>query len=360
MIKFPTPQPIQPSSQILSRYIFLMVLTYGLAILIVLGHVKAGFIERVMQESNLPAEMLLPETFGNENVIYNHAIKAKDRPKNAYHFLFEMLTDLRFDDMRSLFGSELPGFTIYNTKIFVAGEGMDYTSLPQDNPPPPEISLETPEPLPPAKPSEKNEKLKKTVLIYHTHYWEAYKPANKGKDATMDPGVSVLKGGEKISRILEDNGIGSVHDRQRDWNAGDDAYQKSRIAVKNALKKEPSLDYLIDIHRDSLGRSKTTLERDGVSYARISFIIGEENPNYSANLYLAKQLKNRIDRKQPGLVRGIVGKTKFVGNGVYNQDLSEKAILIELGGVDNTLDEVERSATILAEALSDYIDQQKK
>lgn len=360
MKKINSLQPSQPPFRLFTRYVFILVLAFGLAALLAVGQVRINFIDRALQKIDLPAKTLLPETFGNENVLFNHAVEAKDRPKNIYHLMFEALTDLHFDDIRSLFGSELPGFTIYNTKIFVAGEGLDYTNLPQDNPPPPEFDLQIPEPVPAPKKPENEAKLKKTVLIYHTHYWEAYKPVNHGKDSSMDPKLGVFQAGEKVGQVLSKRGIGSIHETKRNWTAGANAYQKSRIAVQAALKNNTSLKYLIDIHRDSLGRSKTTMTLNGVSYARISLIIGEANPDYSANLYLAKQIKERMDKRNPGLVRGIVGKTKFEGNGIYNQDLSKTAMLIEIGGVDNTMDEVERSSAAFAEALSDYIQTENK
>lgn len=358
--------------ELFSRYLFLLVLAYGLAVLIVAGQIKIGFIDDTLQKADLPAEILLPETFGNENVLFSHAIQAKDRPKNIYSFMLEAMTSLRFDDIRSLFGSELPGFTVYNTKIFSAGKGLNYNNLPQDSPPPPAINLTTPKQAAPSKkqanqqpPSNKN--MKKVVFLYHTHSWESYKPALAGQSnassaVSADPSLDVIHDGTVIGQELSANGIGSVHDtsnknvmlHQRGWNYNE-AYQYSRIMTQAALKQNPGMTYLIDIHRDSSAGPLTTITLNGASYARISFIIGEDNPNYSANLYLARQIKSLLDQHYPGLVLGIIGKTKFSGDGVYNQDLSKNALLIEIGGVDNTLAQVDRSSKAFADALSTSI-----
>lgn len=48
------------------------------------------------------------------------------------------------------------------------------------------------------------------------------------------------------------------------------------------------------------------------------------------------------------------------GNGVYNQDLSGQAILIEVGGVDNTEEELNRSIDVLAKAFGEYFWQAEK
>ncbi|MCO7125756.1 stage II sporulation protein P [Sporolactobacillus shoreicorticis] len=344
------------------HYFFVLILIYGLAVIVGLSQIKISFIEDAMQKADLPAQVLLTETFGNENIVYNHAIKKQDRPKTVYHLLFEAMTELHFDDNRSLFGSELPGFTVYNTRIFVAGKGLNYNTLPKDNPPSPEINIKTPSPKKPSEEednaSKSNEKLKKTVLIYHTHPWESYNPINNGQVTTTDPDKSVALDGNEIEKVLSQNGIGSEHLIKQGWGYNV-AYQSSRAMVQKAMKKTPSLNYLIDIHRDSSGRSITTMKIGSTSYARISIIIGEANPNYSANLYLAKKIKTELDKKYPDLVRGIVGKTKLTGNGIYNQDLSKNAILVEIGGVDNNLQEITRSSKAFGEALAQVINQNK-
>ncbi|WP_191092992.1 stage II sporulation protein P, partial [Bacillus sp. BNPI-92] len=61
-----------------------------------------------------------------------------------------------------------------------------------------------------------------------------------------------------------------------------------------------------------------------------------------------------------GISRGIFVKDRREGNGVYNQDLSPHAMLVEIGGVDNNLDELNRTVDILAEAINDYYQKAKK
>lgn len=61
-----------------------------------------------------------------------------------------------------------------------------------------------------------------------------------------------------------------------------------------------------------------------------------------------------VEEQYPGLSRGVIQKEGPGSNGVYNQDLSENAILIEFGGYDNTLEELYRTADVLADIFSDY------
>lgn len=373
--KFQSTQPrtsLPTTKQFIACFIALFILIYGLIIVIASCQIRLSMIDNALQKTKLSPQLILSETFGNENSIFRHALTKKERPQSLSHFLLEGLTDLRFDDIRSLFGSELPGFTLYNTKIFYAGKGLTYNTLPQDNPPP-EIKLETPRPQKPDKAQQEkdkvNRKLTKLVYIYHTHSWEAYNPllgSGNTSAVSADPNKDVIYDGQIVGNTLVSHGIGFLHDtsnkneklREMGWTYNQ-AYQYSRLVVQNAMKAQQSLTYFIDIHRDSSGGKLTTAMINGTSYARISIVIGESNPNYSANLYMAQQIKNTLDQAYPGLVRGIVGKNKNDGNGIYNQDLSKNAILIEIGGIDNTRDEVKRTSIAFGDALATYIQNQQ-
>jgi stage II sporulation protein P len=121
------------------------------------------------------------------------------------------------------------------------------------------------------------------------------------------------------------------------------------------LKKEPTIKYLIDIHRDSARYNKTLYEKNGKKYARIMFVVGLDHKNYEPNLKLANDLNSIIEEKYPRLSRGISKKTGRGVNGIYNQDMSPNSMLIEVGGVDNTIEEVNNTMEILSEVLSNYI-----
>ena len=99
---------------------------------------------------------------------------------------------------------------------------------------------------------------------------------------------------------------------------------------------------------------------NGKSYAKVAFIIGGKNSNYEKNAKLAKELHDRLQKKYKGLSRGVIIKNAAGSNSIYNQNLSENAILMEFGGVDNTFDELNRSADALADVFSDYYWQAEK
>ncbi|MNN26427.1 Stage II sporulation protein P (SpoIIP) [compost metagenome] len=119
------------------------------------------------------------------------------------------------------------------------------------------------------------------------------------------------------------------------------------------MAENGKLQYFIDIHRDSQRHEKTTTEIDGVSYAQVYFIVGHANKNWRQNEEFASSIHDRLEKSYPGISRGIWGKTSSQGNGEYNQSLSPGSILIEIGGIDNTQEELERTAKVLGGILAD-------
>ena len=133
------------------------------------------------------------------------------------------------------------------------------------------------------------------------------------------------------------------------------SYKVTRSMMENAKKNNPTLKYYIDLHRDSLTRDKTILTVDGKNYAKILFIVGLENSNYQENLDFTNKISDLLNQKVKGLSKGIYKKEGPLVNGVYNQDFSNRVILIELGGNENTIDEVYRSLIVLGEVLDEVI-----
>jgi len=206
----------------------------------------------------------------------------------------------------------------------------------------------------------------KTIFIYHTHSWESYLPllqnAKQPNDAiSSDERVNVVGLGQRLANNLIIKGIGVEHDKtnmtqklkQKGWKTTK-AYTESREIVEAAVNNNKGLKYFIDIHRDSARKNITTKTINGVNYGRLYFIVGKENKNYIENLELAKALNEKLEKKYPGISRGVFLKTYSEGNGVYNQDISNKAMCVEIGGIDNNLDELDRTVDAFSDILADY------
>lgn len=125
--------------------------------------------------------------------------------------------------------------------------------------------------------------------------------------------------------------------------------------AKNLFNRLKSIEYLIDIHRDSTKIDRTLYQKDGKDYAKILFVVGLEHVNYKANLDLAVGLNDQITNEYPEISRGVLKKSGPGVNGIYNQDLSSNALLIEVGGVDNTIEQVYNTCDMLAKKISEFI-----
>ena len=138
-----------------------------------------------------------------------------------------------------------------------------------------------------------------------------------------------------------------------------DTYLFNEGLMEEAYKNNPSLRFFIDLHRDSGSHEKTTTNIDGKNYAKILFVVGLEHDNYEKNLNLAEKLNNILKKYNEKLSRGILKKKGPGVNGIYNQDFSPEATLIEVGGEYNTIDEVNNTLKIIAEVIRDYLGEEK-
>ena len=198
-----------------------------------------------------------------------------------------------------------------------------------------------------------------TIYIYNTHQTEEYK-STSFLEYSVNPNVLmasyILE--EQLSNkgnvvLVEEESVSKLRTTLGLNYAG--SYKVTRSMMENAKKNNPTLKYYIDLHRDSLTHDKTTLTVDGKSYAKILFIVGLENSNYQENLDFTNKISDLLNQKVKGLSKGIYKKEGPLVNGVYNQDFSNRVILIELGGNENTIDEVYRSLIVLGEVLDEVI-----
>ncbi len=197
------------------------------------------------------------------------------------------------------------------------------------------------------------------VYIFNSHQLENYSMKN------MEPHnirPNVMMASYIMREHLNKLGLPTIVDetnlteflRINSWTHAD-SYKASRIPLLDAINKYETLEFFIDIHRDSPRRDITTVTIDDKLYARVMFVVGLENPKYKYNLKLAQDLNAMINEKYPKLSRGILTKKGKGVNGLYNQDVSPNMILLEIGGIGNTIDEVANTTEIMAQIIYKYI-----
>lgn len=200
---------------------------------------------------------------------------------------------------------------------------------------------------------------KPQVFIYHTHTTESFKPSEKDN---LDPAKNVCAIGDVIANELEKNyGIATIHDTTihnvQNYNG---AYEKSGATLDKYLKKYGDFKLIIDLHRDAAVEKKpmpVTIRMNDKNTARIEFVVGKANKNYSKNLDVSRKLINISQQLFPGFAR-VEGGTD---NGVYywrsyfNQQKSSNAVLLEVGNEVNTLDEAKNSGYYIARIIAEYL-----
>ena len=151
-------------------------------------------------------------------------------------------------------------------------------------------------------------------------------------------GVETLVEERSVNNYLKDNSLKFV-----------DSYQATRTFLKEKLIKY-DFDLIIDLHRDATTKEKTTASVDGKDYAKVMFV---QNVNYKNNISLANKLNDILTTNCSTISRGIYNK--YVDN--FNQDLSDKVLLIELGGNYNTMDEVINTIDVLANSIKELLNE---
>ncbi|WP_169864963.1 stage II sporulation protein P [Sutcliffiella halmapala] len=206
------------------------------------------------------------------------------------------------------------------------------------------------------------------IYIYQSHNVESFFTEAKTKDPSkaIHETNNITLVGERLSQSLKKRGINSIHDttnvaeilKERSLPYSE-TYTVSREPLHEALEKHKSIKMVFDIHRDSSKRSDTTIHLNGKDYPRIALIVSRSSINYEENIKFAELLHDKLEGKYPLLSRGVQVKDNQPNQNTYNQDLLGNSVLLEIGGVDNTLQEEYRTADILAEIIYEILSKEK-
>jgi len=194
------------------------------------------------------------------------------------------------------------------------------------------------------------------ILIYHTHSQEGYINSFPG---SMDS--SVVGAGEILATILrEEYGYQVLHYKEQfDVQARDYAYSYALPAIEQILKDTPSIEVVIDLHRDAVAEDRKLITNiDGYDMAQIMFFNGLSyhkdigqiaylpNPYLEDNLAFSFQMQMACESYYPGLARKI-----YLKGYRYNMHVKPRTLLIELGAQTNTFQEAVSSLAPLARCL---------
>lgn len=202
------------------------------------------------------------------------------------------------------------------------------------------------------------------ILIYHTHGSEAFKDSRAGRSSDTVIGV-----GDELVKLLENKyGIPVYHDKtvydvidgKLDRNK---AYTMSLNGINKILANNPSIEVVIDLHRDGVNpkvhlvknvNGKPTAQFmffNGISRSAKNGDIGYlSNPNKQSNLSFSFQMQMQAQKLYPGLARKI-----YIKSYRYNLHVKPRTLLVEVGANTNTVAEAKNAMEPLAKILNNVI-----
>ena len=193
------------------------------------------------------------------------------------------------------------------------------------------------------------------ILIYHTHGSEGYADSVAG-----DPNTSVIAVGNRLTQLLQDTyGYHVLHDTGIYDTDRDHAYNVAAPVIQNILQEHPSIEIVIDLHRDGVAdTTRLATNINGVDMAQVMFFNGLSkttatgdidylrNPYIEDNLAMSLKMQLAATELYPGFTRKIYLKSYR-----YNMHLCPKSLLIEVGAQTNTLQEAINAMDPLAQVL---------
>ena len=194
------------------------------------------------------------------------------------------------------------------------------------------------------------------ILIYHTHSQEAFADSVPG-----DVNTGIVGVGEYLTKVLtEQYGYRVLHHTgQYDVETRDNAYSRALPEVEQLLAQNPSVQVVIDLHRDEVAQdTRLVTELQGRPTAKFMFFNGLSrtrktgdidylrNENQEANLAFSFQMQLKAAEYYPGLTRRI-----YLKGYRYNMHLCPRTLLVELGAQNNTYEEAINACDPLAHIL---------
>lgn len=198
------------------------------------------------------------------------------------------------------------------------------------------------------------------VLVLHSHTSEMYRTDDFAPERpdefhlwnTTESGI--VQVGRALTRALHEKyGVPTCHlTTVHDWPSHVRAYIESRESVEAFLRRNPQVELVLDVHRDSPPDLVATVA--GRSVARIAVVVGTHptmHPGSATNVALARHIARIMDDKYPGVFRRVIERP----DARFNQDLHPRMIILEVGSYDTHLDTALATVDLLADVLEETV-----
>lgn len=196
------------------------------------------------------------------------------------------------------------------------------------------------------------------VIIYHTHSSESYMPYTESNYHREAEEGTVRDVGNALESELKKKGINVIHDKTiHDRPSYNESYNRSLATIQSLVKQYPTAVYIIDLHRDAAPSSATEgkyIEIDGQRVAKFSMVVGTQNENYVELYEFANNVKNTAESMYSGFGGAVIEKDYQ-----YNEYVSNRALLLEVGNNKNTIEEARACGKYFAEVLASIIKEEQ-
>ncbi|MEA4831195.1 MAG: stage II sporulation protein P [Oscillospiraceae bacterium] len=200
-----------------------------------------------------------------------------------------------------------------------------------------------------------------TSLFPHDKLLVGYYKSGSAAPRSSDTEKNVVAVGKVFTDTLNSLGVDTIQDTYlHDYNNYEGAYTSSQNAIKEYMKKYPSIKYVIDIHRDSLIRTNgeklnPVTVINGENTAQVMCVVGTNqsgyyHPNWKMNLKLAFHFRNELNSIDESMCRPV-----YLRTGRFNQHLSPGSMLLEIGSCGSRLSEAKNAAKLAASVLAEII-----
>lgn len=203
--------------------------------------------------------------------------------------------------------------------------------------------------------TEKNTNTNSKILIYHTHTNEAYLENEENRFQNLasrsgEYGLTVKAVGDALVESFAVMGIDSDHDvTNNEQNGYSAAYKTSKKCIESSVESNGDYRVYIDLHRDAyVNNTQPLVEIDGESVARVMFVVGGKSKYASANNAFALKVADELNKIHPQLCK----KVLLVQSSLYNQDVSDHCLLVEIGDNSVSVAEANRAAQYVAVAVA--------
>jgi stage II sporulation protein P len=194
------------------------------------------------------------------------------------------------------------------------------------------------------------------VLIVHSHTTESYFPNDRSEDQSKN----IVRVGDEFTKILNDSGIKTLHVKKVHDVPYTLSYKNSLETVTKTLAENPSIEVVIDVHRDAIydkneNKLKPLVTLNNEKCAQVMIVTGSgalglPHANWQDNLSFSLKVQDKMLKEFKGLARPVnLAKER------YNTHTTKSSIIFEIGANGNTLEEALNGAKRAAKAVAEVL-----